>query len=82
MESPQWLEIRNKAFKMDPFHKGVSIYYVGVTDSEVCPVSSILNYRVYSVNTDYRHEPIIGTPRTNYRHVHAVKEGESVLRAL
>ena len=43
--SPQCLEIWIKASKIDPFHKGVSVF-VGITGKEVRPVSAILNYRV------------------------------------
>ena len=42
---PQWLEIRIKASKTDPFCKGVSVY-IGVTGASVCPVAAILDYRV------------------------------------
>ena len=45
VESPQWIQIRIKASKTDPFRKGVSIY-VGITGTWICPVSAILDYRV------------------------------------
>ena len=43
--SPQYLEIRIKASKTDPFRKGVSIY-VGRGSCDLCPVAAVLNYMV------------------------------------
>ncbi len=42
---PQWLEIRIKASKTDPFRCGVTIY-VGVTGLWLCPVAAQLAYMV------------------------------------
>ena len=43
--SPQYLEVRIKASKTDPFRLGVSVF-LGVTGSTLCPVASILDYMV------------------------------------
>ena len=40
---PQWLEVRIKASKTDPFRQVVSIY-VGATGRWLCPVASMLAY--------------------------------------
>lgn len=40
---PKMVAIWIKAFKTDPFCKGVSIY-LGKTVSEVCPVATLLSY--------------------------------------
>ena len=42
---PQWLEIRIKASKTDPFRQGVTVY-VGATGRWLCPVASGLAYMV------------------------------------
>ena len=46
---PQWLEVRIKASKTDPFRQGVSIY-VGATGRWLCPVASMLAYMVLRGN--------------------------------
>ena len=43
--APQYLEVRIKASKTDPFRQGVSVY-LGVTAEELCPVAAILDYMV------------------------------------
>ena len=43
--SPQYLEIRIKASKTDPFRRGVSIY-LGRGSGDLCPVAAVLNYMV------------------------------------
>ena len=45
ISSPQYLEIRIKASKTDPFRKGVSVF-LGRTDTDICPVAAILGYMV------------------------------------
>jgi len=45
LSTPQFLEVRIKASKMDPFRHGVSVY-LGRTTGELCPVASILDYMV------------------------------------
>jgi len=42
---PQYLEVRIKASKTDPFRKGVSVY-LGKGCEDLCPVTAILNYMV------------------------------------
>ena len=42
---PQWLEIRIKASKTDPFRQGVTVY-VGATGRWLCPVAAGLAYMV------------------------------------
>ena len=42
---PQYLEIRIKALKTDPFRRGVSIY-LGRGLCDLCPVAAVLNYTV------------------------------------
>ena len=43
--NPQYLEVKIKASKTDPFRKGVTVY-LGRTDADLCPVSAILAYMV------------------------------------
>ena len=43
--SPQYLEVRIKASKTDPFRRGVSVY-LGRGFGDLCPVAAILNYMV------------------------------------
>lgn len=43
--SPQWMEVRIKASKTDPFRKGVSIY-LGTTKGVLCPVAAMTSYMV------------------------------------
>ena len=43
--SPQFLEVRIKASKTDPFRKGVTVY-LGRTDGAICPVAASLAYMV------------------------------------
>ncbi len=43
--APQFVEVRIKASKTDPFQKGVSVY-LGRTDSDICPVAAVLGYMV------------------------------------
>ena len=43
VQDPQYLEVRIKASKTDPFRKGVTVY-LGRTGKEVCPVAAILGY--------------------------------------
>ena len=38
VEAPQYLEVKIKASKMDPFCQGVSVY-IGVTAGDLCPVA-------------------------------------------
>ena len=42
---PQYLEVRIKASKTDPFRHGVSIY-LGRSHADLCPVSAVLAYMV------------------------------------
>ncbi len=42
---PQFMVVRIKASKTDPFRKGVSIY-LGTTGSDLCPVAAMLDYMV------------------------------------
>ena len=42
---PQFLEVRIKASKTDPFRKGVSVY-LGRSGTDLCPVSAVLAYMV------------------------------------
>lgn len=42
---PQYLEVRIKASKTDPFRKGVSVY-LGRTAGNLCPVAATLHYMV------------------------------------
>ena len=46
---PQWLEVRIKASKTDPFRQGVTIF-VGATGRWLCPVASVLAYMVQRTN--------------------------------
>ena len=43
--SPNYLVIRIKASKTDPFRQGIDIY-LGRTDNDLCPVTAILPYMV------------------------------------
>ena len=43
--NPQFVEVRIKASKTDPFHCGVSIY-IGRSQADICPVAAILAYAV------------------------------------
>jgi len=43
--NPQYLEVRIKASKTNPFRQGVLVY-LGVTHSSLCPVAAILHYVV------------------------------------
>jgi len=43
--NPQYLEVRIKASKTDPFRKGMTVY-LGRIDGDLCPVSVILAYMV------------------------------------
>lgn len=43
--APEWMEVRIKASKTDPFRKGVTIY-LGVIGKELCPVAAMLGYMV------------------------------------
>ena len=40
---PQFLEVRIKASKTDPFRKGVSVY-LGRSGTDICPVAAVLDY--------------------------------------
>ena len=42
---PNFLEVRIKASKTDPFRQGVSVF-LGTTGGDVCPVAAILSYMV------------------------------------
>ncbi len=42
---PQFMLVRIKASKTDPYRKGVSIY-LGTTGSDLCPVAAMLDYMV------------------------------------
>ena len=44
--APQYLEVRIKASKTDPFRQAVSVY-IGVTAEELCPIAAILDYMVH-----------------------------------
>ncbi len=46
---PQWVEVRIKASKTDPFRLGVTIY-LGATGKWLCPVASLLAYMVLRGN--------------------------------
>ncbi|XP_065884053.1 uncharacterized protein [Dysidea avara] len=43
--NPQYLEVRIKVSKTDPFRKGVTVY-LGRADGDRCPVSAVLAYMV------------------------------------
>lgn len=43
--NPQFLEVRIKASKTDPYRQGVTVY-LGRTDDDLCPVAASLNYMV------------------------------------
>ena len=43
--SPQYLEVRIKASKTDPFRHGVTVF-LGRTATDLCPVAAILDYMV------------------------------------
>ncbi len=47
--NPQWLEVRIKASKTDPFCCGVSLY-LGKTRKRLCPVAAILAHMVLRGN--------------------------------
>ena len=49
--SPEWMEVCIKAFKTDPFRKGVTIY-IKVTGGDLCPVAALLGYMVVQGNHD------------------------------
>ena len=42
---PQFLEVRIKASKTDPFRRGVSVY-LGSSGSDLCPVAAVLDYMI------------------------------------
>ncbi len=42
---PQWVEVRIKASKTDPFRDGVTLY-LGATGKWLCPVAAVLSYLV------------------------------------
>ena len=44
-EKPQYITVRIKASKTDPFRKGTRIY-LGATGTDLCPVAAILDYMV------------------------------------
>ena len=44
-DSPNYLAVRIKASKTDPFRRGVQLY-LGRTSNELCPVAAILTYMV------------------------------------
>ncbi len=45
-DRPEWIEVRIKASKTDPFHCGVTIF-LGVTRRWLCPVATVLAYMVW-----------------------------------
>ena len=45
VKDPQFLEVRLKASKTDPFRLGVTVY-LGQSKSDICPVAAILAYSV------------------------------------
>ena len=49
--SPDWMEVRIKASKTDPFRKGVTVY-IGATRGDLCPVAALLSYMVLRGNHD------------------------------
>ena len=49
--SPEWMEVRIKESKTDPFRRGVTIY-IGVTGGDLCPVAALLGYMVVRGNHD------------------------------
>lgn len=49
VDEPRWpttLKISTKQSKTDPFRKGVDLF-LGKTDTDICPVSALLNYLVH-----------------------------------
>ena len=44
-EKPQYITVRIKASKTDPFRKGTTVY-LGITGTDLCPVAAILDYMV------------------------------------
>ena len=44
-EKPQYITVRIKASKTDPFRKGTTVY-LGTTGTDLCPVAAILDYMV------------------------------------
>ena len=45
VDFPQYVEVRIKASKTDPFRQGVSVF-LGRTDADLCPVGAVLDYMV------------------------------------
>ena len=45
LKEPKMLKVRIKASKTDPFRQGVDVF-VGITGSELCPVTAVLAYMV------------------------------------
>ena len=50
-QDPQYVVVRIKASKTDPFRQGVSIY-LGRTHNELCPVAAVLSYMVQRGDTE------------------------------
>ena len=73
-DNPRVIRITIKQSKTDPFCKGVDLY-VGRTFTDLCPVSSLLNYLIIRNTTD---GPLFqfrdGRPLTRQRLVTAVRE--------
>ena len=44
-QDPQFLQVRIKASKTDPYHQGATIY-LGKAPGELCPVAAVLGYMV------------------------------------
>ena len=49
--SPEWMEVRIKSSKTEPFSERVTIY-IGATRSDLCPVAALLSYMVLRGNHD------------------------------
>ncbi len=72
--NPQFMTVRIKASKTDPFRKGVLIY-LGRTHNELCPVAALLGYIILRGGSEgpfFRFED--GRLLTRERFVRAVRE--------
>ena len=49
--SPEWMGVRIKASKTDPFRRGITIY-IGATGEDLCPVAALLGYMVLRGNRE------------------------------
>ena len=49
--TPEWMEVRIRASKTDPFRRGITTY-IGATGEGLCPVAALLGYMVLRGNRD------------------------------